>query len=286
MQAKGLQYSRRHETIKYVSIGLFFPCVLGSLAQVGLPLLGYQAIPLASTTTIVLEGFIAYAIIRYKLMSITPTSESEEDTRPRYKVELKTYLIPAGEDDKGMEMYIDQIVHGRQGLCVTTNNPSEVQGRYGIARTPIIWLSESETKERAIPPNDLEQLTLTIKDFFRNSAEKSIVLLDGVDRLIELNGFPRVYNIIKELNKETAKSKTLIIPIKDKDDLELIRMQLRKDDIENEIFFAKTRFHRREIDDHSFREIVKDLEKELIELDLGMSKIEKRKSGEEMEITY
>jgi hypothetical protein len=271
--------------IKYVSIGLSFPYIIGSLAQVFLPVFGYPPIPIASATTIIMDGFIAHAIIRYRLLGITPAAEDKTDSKSKYRVDTKTYLIPAGDDDKAMDMYVDQIVHGRQGLCVTTTKPAEIKKKYKITKTPIIWLTDEEEGQSSIPPNDLEQLTLHLKDFARISAKNSIVLLDGADKLIELNGFPKTYGMIRELNEETAKTKTsLLIPIKDNDDLELIRLQLRKDDIEREISFAKKRFHKREMDEQSFREIVKDFEKELIELDLKMSKTEKKRSGEEMEI--
>lgn len=271
--------------IKYVSTGLFFPYIIGGFAQLFLPVLGYTPIPIASATTIVMDGFIAYAIIRYKLLVLTPTAEEDADTKPRYTLEPKTYLIQAGEDEKAMDIYVDQIIHGRQGLCATTSKPEEIRSKYKIEKTPIIWLTYEETIHRSIPPDDLEQLTLHLKDFFNNSDDNSTVLLDSIDYLIELNGFTRTYDMIKKLNKETAKTKTtLIIPIKSSEDVELIRLQLSKDDIEQEICFARKRFHKREIDEQSFREIVKEFEKQLIKLDLDMSKINKKRLGEDIEI--
>lgn len=268
--------------IKYVFAGLSFPYVIGTLTQIVLPILGYTSIPIASFTTIVMDGFIAYAIIRYKLLVIAPTTEKQVYTKPKYNLELKTYLIPAEEGDKAMEMYVDQIVHGRQGLCVTLAEPSEIRRKYQISKTPIIWLTDKETRHRSTPPNDLEQLTLHLKDFFKISAENSILLLDGVDRLIEVNGFDKVYYMIKELNE--AIHRTKIIPIKKKEDLELIRLQLKKDDVEKEIYFARNMFHQGKIDEQGFREIVKEYEKKLIELNLEMSKLDKKKLKEDIEI--
>lgn len=271
--------------IKYASVGISAPVVIGSVTQVVLPFLGYTPIPISSAGTIIMQGLIAYAIIRYNLLVITPTTEDDARTKPKYSLELKTYLIPAGEDEKAMDMYVDQIIHGRQGLCVTTKEPAGVRRKYRIAKTPIIWLTEREAGHSSIPPDDLEQLTLHLKDFFNNSEDGSIVLLDGVDDLIDANGFARAYEMVDELNGETSKTKTsLIIPLKGANDLELIHLQLAKDDIEKEIQFAKKRFHKQEIDEEGFREIVKDFEKQLIKLDLEMSKMERKKSGKEMEI--
>jgi|GEM_PF-1617859 len=271
--------------LKYVSIGLAFPYVGGALSQVAIPILGYSAIPIASTTTIIMDAFIAYAIIRYKLLIITPTVEDEASGKPKYMVKSKTYLIPAKDSSKAWDMYVDQILHGRQGLCATLKNPDEVRGKYNIEKTPIIWLTTKETRHRAIPPKDLEQLIIHLLDFFRISRKNSIVLLDGIDELIELNGLEKVFAMIKELNLETSKTETsLIIPIGRDEDLKLIRIQLQKDDILKEISFAKKRFHKREIDEESFREIVKEFEKELIELDLATSKIKGEEAGEGIEI--
>ncbi|MFH1788692.1 MAG: DUF835 domain-containing protein [Candidatus Altiarchaeota archaeon] len=271
--------------LRLVSIGIAFPYVGGAFAQMMLPILGFRALPIASTTTIIMDAFIAYAIIRYKLLIITPTVEDEASGKPKYAVKSKTYLITAKDSSKAWDMYVDQILHGRQGLCVTLKNPDEVRGKYNIEKTPIIWLTTRETRHKAIPPKDLEQLIIHLLDFFRISRKNSIVLLDGIDELIELNGLEKVFAMIKELNLETSKTETsLIIPIERDEDLKLIQIQLQKDDILKEIDFAKKRFHKREIDEESFREIVKEFEKELIELDLATSKLEGEEAGEGIEI--
>jgi hypothetical protein len=271
--------------IRYVAIGMSIPYLVGSLMQIIMPILGLSAIPLASTSTIVMDGLIAYAIMRYQFLTITPAVEAILGTKPKFHVESRTYILLAEEAKKAMHMYIDQILHGREGLCVTFKHPEEIRRTYNIAKTPILWLTEDGQGHKNIPPTDLLQLSLHLKDFIRVSADNGILLFDGADELMRVNGFIRVYGLIREINVERSKTKvSIVIPIKNPDNLKLIHLQLKKDDIEREIDFAKNRFHHRLIDEDNYRDIVKDFQKQLVELDLQMSKIEKRMSGEDLEI--
>jgi hypothetical protein len=268
--------------IKYVFLGLSVPYILGSFIQIFPPILGLKALPFASLTTIIMDGFIAYAILRYQLMSITPTTEEVVDSEPAFEVGAKISIRHSVDDDV-MRIYVDQIKHGRQGLCVTFQDPERIRKDYGIEKTPIIKLDKMAGGESTIKADDLNQLALHLKDFIRISDDRSILFIDGLDRLVFLNDFERTYELISDLNTNRSKTnKSILLSVKDERILSLFTLQMRKDDIEKEIFYAKERMN--SMSEENFHAILKDFQQELIELDLKMGKISKSIRGEELEI--
>ena len=62
-------------------------------------------------------------------------------------------------------------------------------------------------------------------------------------------------------------------PIDPKDELK--QLLVEKDKIEYMINLTKIRYHKRAMDTESFREIVRDYQKKLVELDARMSELQK-----------
>jgi len=117
-------------------------------------------------------------------VAVKPVAEVIKETRPLYTLDPgKTYLIP----EKAYEVFIDQITHGIEGLCITSSNPDEIRLRWHFTETPIVRLSHEKGQgERYIAPNNLPLLFITIKSFVESS-KNSIILLDSLEELIEEN---------------------------------------------------------------------------------------------------
>ncbi len=184
--------------IKYVTIGISITFILCSLFQLYFPILGLPPIPIASVLTIVMDSFVAYAIVRYKFLLLNPAPEGESTSDPKFKVEAKTMFIMDQERERAFTIFCDQIMHGRPGLCATDRSPVELRANYGFTKTPIIWLTDQETEHRSIPPLDLKQLGMHMRDFIQKVGQGSIIILDGVDALIKLNGFKQTYECERE----------------------------------------------------------------------------------------
>ena len=269
---------------RYVMAGLSFPFVFGAILQIFFPLTGIMPLPVASITTIMMDGLIAYAIVRYNFLIINPAPEGKMKTEPKYTVESKTLFVLDQQGERGFDMFVDQIMHGRPGLCVSEREPDELRSKYGFTKTPIIWLTDAETEHRSVPPKDLKQLSIHILDFLARG-ESSIVVFDGVDGLIETNGFDQTYALIREVNGKLVDTlSSLIVSVRKMDDLELLQLQLHKEDVEREIEFAKNMYLHCELDEENFRDIVKGYQCEIIQIELKMSKIADRKKGRKMEI--
>jgi len=117
-------------------------------------------------------------------VAVKPVVEVIKETRPLYSLDPgRVYIVP----EKAYEVFTDQITHGVEGLCITSTDPDEIRLRWHFTETPIVRLSHEKGRgERYIAPNNLPLLFITIKSFVESS-KNSIILLDGLEELIEEN---------------------------------------------------------------------------------------------------
>ena len=99
--------------------------------------------------------------------------------------------------DSGYEIFMDAVNCGSLGLIATTTPPSQVKEKYSLRSTPVLWISEEAT-EMGVKPDKIARLSIMLMNFMKK-ANKSIVLLDGVDELIAINGPEKVKNFIQIL---------------------------------------------------------------------------------------
>ncbi len=148
----------------------------------------------------------------------------------QYDLDICTgYLIKEETSDKSYEVFKDWVTHGHQGLCITRDFPAKIRKKYGLEKTPIIWLSTSET-ENTVPPQNLSALFYHIENFLKKS-ENGILLLSGLEYLITHNSYSSVLKFIQLLNEQIAiREAVLVISISpltlDEKDLKLFEREL------------------------------------------------------------
>lgn len=129
----------------------------------------------------------------------------------RYIIEKAYIYLKEEEEPEGsLEVFVDLVMRGLQGLCITRTRPSRIKKEYDLKRTPIVWLTEMETTEELTISPQLERLLHTICDFIDKS-DNSVILLDGADYLIQHNNFKRVLYFIHRLKDKIAMSNSRLI---------------------------------------------------------------------------
>jgi len=145
-------------------------------------------------------------------VAVKPAVEVMKETRAIYTLDPgKAYIIP----EKAYEVFTDQIMHGIEGLCITTSDPDEIRTLWHFTETPIIRLSgEKGRGERYIPKNNLPLLFVTIKSFVESS-KNSIILLDCLEELIEENASSvpesEVLDFVHALDSLSEKGRTRLV---------------------------------------------------------------------------
>ncbi len=135
-------------------------------------------------------------------LKITPVAENDVDYDQEYHFNKgMIYLMDKSRTDRYMDIFTDQVKHNIQGLCVTRQNPEAVRDRYGLEKTPVLWLNGGDIAygEKAINPGNISSLTATIADFVARSGDGAI-MLDGMEYLMARNGFESMLKFVQYLN--------------------------------------------------------------------------------------
>lgn len=184
----------------------------------------YEAMSIIGRTIIAVSmtvgAYLLYAPMRkgfkYKFVPVVPVTEDETEIRSILRHMLErghSYLINEEKPVKSNEIFLDLVAHGIQGLYITRRNPGEIREKYGLKKTPILWLSSLKERERNIDPTDILELSHTIKEFIKRT-DDGIVLLDGLEYLITQNGYREILQFIQALNDSIAVSNSrLIVPL-------------------------------------------------------------------------
>lgn len=85
-----------------------------------------------------------------------------------------------------------------QGLCFTVDSSEVIRQKYLLQTTPIFWISKYGAN--SINPANLEVIADIIKDFTKQS-KNPVVLLDGLEYLIIMNGFMSVLKFIYDVRE-------------------------------------------------------------------------------------
>ena len=150
-------------------------------------------------------------VLETATLTIEPTKENVKQEKSKYTLEYGRNYIVADNTDLAYDVFTDMILSGIEGLCLTRTFPDKVRKKYGLQKTPIIWLtSESVKGERTI--NNLQDISILISNYVEK-AEKPVILIDGLEYLASHQGFDSVYHFLqaKRTQVESAGG-ILIIP--------------------------------------------------------------------------
>ena len=197
-----------------VVLGLLIGSVPAGVTEIFWPLLdGYDTrLGLGSVYTLVWAVFLAFAVARYRYLVIEPVTEPTIAVQPRHPLSRgMNYLVLGPGRGAGMSAF-REIVSATPGLCVTGLPPSRVAQRFGLERTPILWVTGVSSLERTVPPQSLDfELLHTVLKFLRENPGTA-VLLDDLDYLAAVDGFDAVARFLKHVaNQASSSNGTLIV---------------------------------------------------------------------------
>lgn len=150
-----------------------------------------------------------------KNLDIHVLKEAESHSKPKYDLQPGAcYISRERKSEKAFEIFTDLVTHGLQGLCVSRLKPEVVRERWGLRKTPIVWLTQNaEAGEKCITPTDMPRVHFVISDFL-DKAEESVILLDGIEYVITHNSFPSALKLLQLINDRVMMHRSrLIVPV-------------------------------------------------------------------------
>ena len=158
-----------------------------------------------------LYSTLAAELLKSANLKIEPAREIVHSTERACRLESGiAYLI---RDNVGLayELFLEAIMAGTEGLCITRTMPKRIREKYNLQRTPIIWLTDEVVDgEKTI--HSLQDLSILISNYVEN-ATKPVILVDGIEYLISHKGFGSVYHLLQSKRTQMeANQGILIVP--------------------------------------------------------------------------
>ncbi len=199
-----------------VVLGLLLGSIPAGITEIFWPFLSTldTQLGLSSVYTLVWSVFLAFAIARFRYLVIQPVTEPTPTAKAAHPLERgQNYLVVEEGRAAGMGAF-REIVSTAPGLCVSGLAPSRVAERFGLERTPVVWVTTVTAQGKTVRPQGLEfELIHTILKFLRENPGTA-VLLDDLDYLAAVDGFEAVARFVQRVaNQASAAGGTLIVSV-------------------------------------------------------------------------
>jgi len=113
-----------------------------------------------------------------------------------------SYLLKDDTPDLCYSVFLQLVTGGHQGLCITRDYPDRVRKRYNLVKTPILWLSNSDSAF-SIEPVQLGKLYHKIEDFLKRG-EKPVVMLSGLEYIITQNNYTSALKFLQLIKDQVS----------------------------------------------------------------------------------
>jgi hypothetical protein len=143
-----------------------------------------------------------------KPVAVTPVLESKIAERMSGLESGQMYLVKK-DPAKAFDVFAGTVFSGYEGLCVTRMYPPKVRTKYGLEKTPIVWLT-SEASEGEKSVHSIQDLSIMIGDYLVK-AEKAVVLIDGFEYLITNHGFESFLKFLQIVKDRLQRQNAILI---------------------------------------------------------------------------
>ncbi len=141
----------------------------------------------------------------------------EESVQPLNVVAGATYIIKDKRLDQPMAAMKSQLKKGASGLCIVRTPPDHLREKYGLD-CRMVWLTKMEGVRNGgasanleyVSPTDTPAITTLIKSFISEN-KKAIVLLEGLEYLINQNDFKTVLKFLSGTKDQVFLAKGILL---------------------------------------------------------------------------
>jgi tetratricopeptide (TPR) repeat protein len=122
-----------------------------------------------------------------------------------------TYICKEPKSQQSFQFYLNLLKGGARGLCISRMHPDKLAKKFNLTDSTI-WLSKLSC-DTCRNPSNLGKLAFTINQYLdKNPA--SIILLDGLEYLINNNDFQMVIRFIDDIHESIVVNDSIfIIPV-------------------------------------------------------------------------
>jgi PAS domain S-box-containing protein len=189
--------------------------ILSGKELYGLLVLGSMNQELLDTSDIrILELYteLVYPFMMERVITVIPTRELKKVRVEERNLETGQLYLAKKDPAKAFDIFSNTVFSDHEGLCITRIYPAKIRSKYGLEKTPIVWLTGEATEgERSV--QTMQDISIIIGEFLEK-AMNPVILLDGFEYLITNNGFDsfiRFLQVVKD--RLQRRNGVLIAPI-------------------------------------------------------------------------
>jgi len=165
------------------------------------------------TRILELYADLTYSFVNERSTVLTPVLESKATTNPFIplvsNLELGEMYLFKNSTTDAAQVFVNTVFAGHQGLCITRMYPPKVRDKYGLQKTPIVWLTNEAIKgEQSV--HSIQDLSIVIASYLEK-AEKAVVLIDGFEYLITNHGFEAFLTFLQILKSRVQRRNAIVI---------------------------------------------------------------------------
>jgi len=123
----------------------------------------------------------------------------------------EVYLIEEPRPDVFFEIFSEAMVQGIRTFLLTRELPERIEQDYNREAGTVLWLTNVLGKDR-IPPSKLNLILSKISSFPRD--RKALIMLEGVEYLINQNGFNAVVSFLNNARDQViVKNASMVVAL-------------------------------------------------------------------------
>lgn len=197
----------------YMAFGLSIAGTLGPVFAIILPIFGQPLAFLGAFSTMFMGLLIGYSVLRYRLFDIEAVTELAPAAEVLTVEPGQSYLIREQGSGNAYGIF-RSLVTEHPGLVLSTFFPAKLRKDHDLAKTPILWITETTTDERTLQASRLDfEVLYTLESFLRENHD-TVILLDDLKYLSLVNGFDKTAEFLRTLSDlVTIANSTLLVPI-------------------------------------------------------------------------
>ena len=154
--------------------------------------------PFLTITALGMAACFAVAVLRYKMLVLTPQKEEPQSLPRRFPLKSGRAYVVRERRPKIVFLALGEAVRsGLPGLILTRRAPIEVREDYDLPSTPIVWLT-STLGQNHMPPTDLDALERLVREFL-SGRPQGVVAIEGLEYLTTYNSAGRVVRAVHSL---------------------------------------------------------------------------------------
>ncbi len=185
----------------WAGIGQFLPTFISGLHFIT----AVFSLPIAGT-------FVTVAIVKYKMLLVNVERERIEEKRIPERIDVKEGIINLVVNEHSAFLGFRDISSRYPGMIISIKPPNVIRERYGIEKSPIIWLTYfPQDYEQGISPDKLFfEVMYSIINFVDRGGK--VIMVHGAEYLIETYGKKDFLEFIYEINR-LSENLTIIIAL-------------------------------------------------------------------------